>query len=947
MIVSILDAAFSSYTFTDTSDRVFSELANKTKDYAGKMAFRMFDEQERPTEQGLPECAFDLLIAANQAGDPASNMGETRLRNIRQLLKPGGHFFLSVSVPSNKASSGNPTASDETMRRWEAWLQIHGFSVIDTCAPKPDGVWPHVVVAAQAVDECINLLRNPLQHPQRPIPGFETLTIIGGRTNRSRPLVEALTAVLQPSCNQQFGYVNSVEQVLQVDHDLASVLCITDLDEPLLKNFTAEKLDALKHLFQYAKSILWVCQGGVRGHEPFSAMMLGLSRTVRAEYSNLNLQMLDIDTVDTAYSTEMIANLALSLQIWNSWVKERSQVVGDMVWSVERELVIEKGRILIPRLRPKKTSNLRYNAARRIIWSEVNPHEVPIQLGCQDESASSTSLAMPVLREIPKLQVPVCPWSSTTTTVQVTHSLFPFVRIDGVGSVMLCAGMEANTNVPVFGMCFASESPAPTVSAWTIQQSELKLGPTDGLVLLAASLVAQDILQCASFAFGTLMVHDASAELARALRDGAHRRGIDLMLTSSTKNYSDFGEDTVHIHPKSPKSLVRKLISKNTSILIDLSTAKTDWERNDTSRVLRSCLSQNCDILDGSRFYRSTVRSFHHEAAVQQGKSALQAAVEDISSCTRTTPRDSVIVPLSKMATTTVEPSQCPIVLDGTETSIPIEMLPVDEGIIFHADKTYVLVGLAGELGQSLAQWMVHHGARNIVLSSRRPVVSPSFLESFSRDWGAVVKVMALLVPPCPCPSPFSQVLSQEAKLTLFPSDVTNREEVHASFAIIHDTMPPIAGIANGAMVLRDGTLETMTLGDWQTCVAPKVKGTLILDELFHDKPLDFFITFSSLTAVIGNMGQANYGAANAFMAALCAQRRELRGVAGSTMDISSVVGLGVVERSGVVDADYFSGLGFRNIAETDVHQLFAEAMIAGRPGGREAHEIVTGIKPM
>lgn len=756
MIVSILDAAFSSYTFTDTSDRVFSNLGDRMKEYAGKMAFRTFDEQKRPTEQGLAECAFDLLIAANRAGDPASDMGETSLRNIRQLLKPGGHFLLSVSVPSNKAGGDDPTTSDETMSHWETWLQSYGFSVIDTCAPKSDGVWSHVVVAAQAVDERINLLRNPLQHPQRPIPGFETLTIIGGKTSRSRPLVEALAALLQPSCNQQFGHVDSVEQLLQVDHDLASVLCITDLDEPLLKNLTAEKLDALKHLFQHAKSILWVCQGGVRGHEPFSAMMLGLSRTIRAEYSNLNMQMLDVDTVDTACSTRMIANGFLRLQIWNSWAEEGSQVVGDVVWSVERELVIEKGRILIPRLRPKKTSNLRYNTARRTISSEANPHEVPTQLGCHDDSASSTSLAMPVLREIPKLQVPVCPWSPTMTTVQVTHSLFPFVRIDGVGSVMLCAGMETSADAPVFGMCFAAESPAPTVSAWTIQQSELKLGPTDGLVFLAASLVAQQILQCASSACGTLMVHDAGAELARSLRDGAHRRGIDLMLTSSTSNHNDFSEDMVHIHPKSSKSVVRKLIPQNNSTLIDFSTTRTDWERNDTSRVIRSCLSQSCDILDGSRFYRSTVRSHHQEAAVQQGKSALQAAVEDISSCTPTTPRDVVIVPLSKMATTTVEPSQCPIVLDWTGTSVPIEMLPVDEGILFHANKTYVLVGLAGELGQSLAQWMVHHGARNIVLSSRRPVVNPSFLESLSKNWGAVVKIIALLVPPCPCHSPSS-----------------------------------------------------------------------------------------------------------------------------------------------------------------------------------------------
>lgn len=159
--------------------------------------------------------------------------------------------------------------------------------------------------------------------------------------------------------------------------------------------------------------------------------------------------------------------------------------------------------------------------------------------------------------------------------------------------------------------------------------------------------------------------------------------------------------------------------------------------------------------------------------------------------------------------------------------------------------------------------------------------------------------------------------------------------------------MPPIAGIANGAMVLRDSTFENMTLSDWQACVRPKVEGTLILDELFHTTQLDFFITFSSLTCVIGNIGQANYAAANAFMAALCAQRRNQRGVAGSTMDLSSVVGLGVVERSDIVNAGDLAGRGVRSIAETDVHQLFAEAIVAGRPGSGEMAEIVTGIKPM
>lgn len=158
--------------------------------------------------------------------------------------------------------------------------------------------------------------------------------------------------------------------------------------------------------------------------------------------------------------------------------------------------------------------------------------------------------------------------------------------------------------------------------------------------------------------------------------------------------------------------------------------------------------------------------------------------------------------------------------------------------------------------------------------------------------------------------------------------------------------MPPVAGIANGAMVLRDSMFENMTYDDFMTCLRPKVDGTVLLDELFHDAPLDFFITFSSLTAVVGNSGQSNYAAANMFMTALAAQRKE-RGVAGSTMDISSLMGIGYVEHSDKLDADYFTRLGYRNIAETDLHQLFAETIIAGRPGTDTVSEIVTGVSPI
>lgn len=147
-------------------------------------------------------------------------------------------------------------------------------------------------------------------------------------------------------------------------------------------------------------------------------------------------------------------------------------------------------------------------------------------------------------------------------------------------------------------------------------------------------------------------------------------------------------------------------------------------------------------------------------------------------------------------------------------------------------------------------------------------------------------------------------------------------------------------------MVLQDAMFENMTFDSMIKVLRPKVEGTKLLDELFHDAPLDFFIMFSSLTAVVGNSGQSNYIAANMYMTAVACQRKK-RGVAGSAIDISSLMGIGYVERSENFDADYFSKIGYTNISEQDLHQLFAEAIVVGRPDSPESAEIATGLSPI
>lgn len=52
---------------------------------------------------------------------------------------------------------------------------------------------------------------------------------------------------------------------------------------------------------------------------------------------------------------------------------------------------------------------------------------------------------------------------------------------------------------------------------------------------------------------------------------------------------------------------------------------------------------------------------------------------------------------------------------------------------------------------------------------------------------------------------------------------------------------------------------------EWTSVLAPKVLGTWNLDKAFGSTDLDFFVALASLAGTLGNPGQANYSAANAF----------------------------------------------------------------------------------
>ncbi|UJF34762.1 SDR family NAD(P)-dependent oxidoreductase [Paenibacillus hexagrammi] len=106
--------------------------------------------------------------------------------------------------------------------------------------------------------------------------------------------------------------------------------------------------------------------------------------------------------------------------------------------------------------------------------------------------------------------------------------------------------------------------------------------------------------------------------------------------------------------------------------------------------------------------------------------------------------------------------------------------------------------------------------------------------------------------------------------------DVTDKHAVAAFIRSLQEQYGRVDGIIHSAGVIQDNFILNKTKDECIEVLAPKVCGLENLDLASQDLRLDFFILFSSLTGRFGNMGQADYATANAFMDAYANYRNRL-----------------------------------------------------------------------
>jgi acyl carrier protein len=137
------------------------------------------------------------------------------------------------------------------------------------------------------------------------------------------------------------------------------------------------------------------------------------------------------------------------------------------------------------------------------------------------------------------------------------------------------------------------------------------------------------------------------------------------------------------------------------------------------------------------------------------------------------------------------------------------------------------------------------------------------------------------------------------ASVHLASVDVADERELSGFLdAFRAEGWPPICGVVHAAGVLQDGLLVQLDAAALTTVLRPKMMGGWLLHRLLQDDPLDFFLLFSSAGSLLGQPGQGNYAAANAFLDAL-AHHRKARGQPALSINWGAWAGEGFADSVG------------------------------------------------
>ncbi|WP_299556586.1 type I polyketide synthase [uncultured Mycolicibacterium sp.] len=571
--------------------------------------------------------------------------------------------------------------------------------------------------------------------------------------------------------------------------------------------------------------------------DPAQAALWGLGRTAVLEDPTLRCRL-----VDTDGSPEAVRRLAELLAV--------PRTSGD-----EAELAVRQGRLLAPRLLP---------------WARDGHLPVPRDgdyvLAPTERGAIDNLRLQPT--EVPApgpgfVQVRVQAAGLNFRDVLNVLGLYPGdpgpIGGDFAGVVTAVGPGVTGVEVgqAVFGFMQGAFASRFNVPAQLVVPLPDGVSPTEAATLPAAALTARLAFDWAQLRPGDkVLIHAASGGVGLAAIQLAQQHGATVFATASTYKRATL-----------QRLGVKYVYDSRTTDFADQILADTDGTGVDV--VLNS--------LTGEGFIEATVR------ATATGGRFAEIAKRDIWTREQmAAARPDIAYEIVALDTVTAEdPDRIHRLLTevadglarGRWQPLPAERYPLAEApaafrrmqqarhigkIVLQPpaplrprpDRSYLVTGGLGAIGLHTAAWLAELGAGDIVLTSRRDADEQTrrHLDELAERHGCRIHVV--------------------------PADVADEAAVAALLERIRTEVAPLAGVVHLAGVLDDAVLADQRVERFATTLAPKALGALHLDRLTRDDELDFFVVSSSVSAVLGSPGQANYATANALLDGLVARRR-------------------------------------------------------------------------
>ncbi len=884
------------YLVTDTAPTLLDAARNRLGAAAG-IDYALLDIAVDPLTQGYAACAFDLIVAANVVHATADIA--TTLGHLHSLLVPGGTLalieitrdppWLDVIFGQTRGwwsftdRELRPRSPLLDRRRWETVLAAAGFEEPWTSRePEAPGEAAQTVMLAS-----------------RPLTGITARTwrLVGDDTPHRASLAGAkLAAALEST-----GAAIAREEAADMPAPIAGIVYFATGNDTE-QGFGAALERFVKFYQPLAQVPLWlVTQGATRlpddtVDDPSQALLVGFARTAMREQPELPLRVIDIGV---GADTTVIAALARELEAPGG----------------EEELALRAGQRLVRRL-------------RRARLAELPPRGDLVADGPQWSAAVGVRGALGTLslRATPAPRLAANEISIRVAAAALNYrdvmlatggiaGLEEDVSFGGGRLGSDCAGIIVECGADVTGLVPGQAVFAMargSLGSMAVTDARLAAALPPNLDFTAAATVPTAFLT-AWYALCHLariergervLIHAATGGVGLAAIQLCHARGAEIFATAgSTAKRAYLAEMGIgHVMDSRSLDFADQVRERTGGAGVDVvlnSVAGEAIERGIAALAPYGRFLEigKRDIYGDRALFLSPFRRNLSYFAIDLDQAAAQRP--DLIGAMLTAIRAEFVAgqltPLPIQVFSVAELEQAfrlmaqarhigKIVLNGFADPGPIAAAPLPTSPI-RRDGSYVVSGGFGGFGLALVEHLATAGAGAVAVLSRQ---APG---------GEAAEHLAGLH-------------ARGLRIEHFPCDVASAAAVSEALSLITTRLPPVRGIFHAAMVLDDRRIAELDAASLERVLRPKAAGAWALHQASTGLPLELFVMFSSITAPLGNPLQSNYGAANAYLAALSAHRRA-QGLPALTLD------WGVLADAGYVAArpelrDFLEHQGYR-----------------------------------